>query len=44
MKELRKSRSHLNEIHREKILINATEKDIVAETVEEALVTRTKAK
>jgi hypothetical protein len=44
MKELRKKRSYITAILREKILIDATENDIVSETVEEALAPHTKAK
>jgi hypothetical protein len=41
MKEPRKNRSYITEILREKILIDAMERDIVSETVEEALAPRT---
>ena len=44
MKAPRKTRSYVTALLREKILINATERDIVSETVEEALAPRTKAK
>lgn len=44
MKVPRKTRSYVTEILREKILIDATERDIVSEVVEEALAPHTKAK